>query len=84
MINIHQIFHPYLADKIERRIAPFDAAAAQLAGSLMATRFRKGRPVELRDTMIAGIVLASHATLATRNTSHFDDLSSTVINPWAV
>jgi len=50
----------------------------------MAARSKKGRPVELRDTMIAGIVLATHATLATRNTSHFDDLSSTVINPWAV
>ncbi|PYV12886.1 MAG: VapC toxin family PIN domain ribonuclease [Acidobacteria bacterium] len=82
--GLMRAFETLLADKIERRIAPFDAAAAQLAGSLMATRFRKGRPVELRDTMIAGIVLASHATLATRNTSHFDDLSSPVINPWAV
>jgi predicted nucleic acid-binding protein len=32
--------------------------------------------------MIAGIVLACHATLATRNASHFDDLSIPVINPW--
>jgi len=77
-------FETLLEDKIERRIAPFDAAAAQLAGNFMAARYKKGRPVELRDTMIAGIVLATHATLATRNTSHFDDLSSPVINPWAV
>jgi hypothetical protein len=33
--------------------------------------------------MIAGIVLASHATLATRNTRHFDDLSVPVVDPWA-
>jgi predicted nucleic acid-binding protein len=33
--------------------------------------------------MIAGIVLACHATLATRNTSHFEDLSVPVVNPWA-
>jgi predicted nucleic acid-binding protein len=39
--------------------------------------------VELRDTMIAGIVLARHATLATRNSIHFDDLSLPLINPWA-
>jgi toxin FitB len=32
--------------------------------------------------MIAGIVLACGATLATRNTSHFEDLSVPVINPW--
>jgi len=45
-------------------------------------RHKKGRPGELRDTLIAGIVLASNATLATRNTSHFDDLSIPVVNPW--
>jgi len=71
-----------LADKIERRIAPFDTAAAQQAGDLMAVRYNMGRPGELRDTMIAGIVLARHATLATRNTSHFEDLDVPVVNPW--
>jgi len=51
---------------------------------LMAARHQRGRPCELRDTMIAGIVLACHATLATRSTSHFDDLSVPVINPWVI
>ncbi len=49
---------------------------------MMATRHQKGRPGELRDTMIAGIVLARRATLATRNTSHFEDLDVRVVNPW--
>jgi len=75
-------FETVLADKIGRRIAPFDTAAAQQAGDLMAVRYKQGRPGELRDTMIAGIVLACHATLATRNTSHFEDLSVPLINPW--
>ena len=75
-------FETLLADKIGRRIAPFDTAAAQQAGDLMAVRYKQGRPGELRDTMIAGIVLACHATLATPNTSHFEDLSVPVINPW--
>ena len=70
-------------EKIENRVAPFDTAAAQQAGDLMAVRHKKGRPGELRDTMIAGIVLASHAKLATRNTSHFEDLSVPVVNPWS-
>jgi predicted nucleic acid-binding protein len=75
-------FEKLLLDQIGRRIAPFDVAAAQHAGDLMASRHKKGHPTELRDTMIAGIVLACHATLATRNTRHFDDLSVPVINPW--
>ena len=78
-----QAFEMVLADKVDGRIASFDATAAQLAGDLMAVRHKKGRPGDLRDTMIAGIVLAFQATLATRNTSHFEDLSVPVINPWA-
>ena len=71
-----------LTELLERRIAPFDAEAAREAGDLMAIRHKLGRTVELRDTMIAGIALACRATLATRNTSHFDDLSVPVINPF--
>jgi len=67
---------------IDRRIAPFDIEAAERASTLMASRKLRGRLREDRDTMIAGIVLARHATLATRNTSHFDDLSAPLINPW--
>ncbi|MGA9353680.1 MAG: type II toxin-antitoxin system VapC family toxin [Terriglobales bacterium] len=73
-----------LLEKIDRRVAPFDLAAAQEAGNLMASRKKKGRPVELRDTMIAGIALAQRAALATRNTAHFEDISARVINPWTV
>jgi len=38
----------------------------------------------VRDTMIAGIVPANRAALATRNTQHFEDLPVTVINPWKI
>ena len=70
-------------DTLEQRVLAFDSAAARHAADLMAIRHQKGRPVELRDTMIAGIALAQHAAVATRNTSHFDDTSLTLINPWA-
>ena len=73
-----------LLERIEHRVAPFDALAAVQAAELMAIRHRRGRPGDLRDTMIAGIALAHHATLATRNTNHFEDIAVTVINPWAV
>lgn len=71
-----------LLDRIEHRIAVFDEQAARLAAELNGLRQKKGRVGELRDTMIAGIVLAHHATLATRNTAHFSDISATVVNPW--
>jgi toxin FitB len=78
-----QAFERVLVEKIESRVAPFGTAAAQQAGDLMAVRHKKERPGELRDTMIAGIVLVSHAKLATRNTSHFEDLSVPAVNPWS-
>ena len=75
-------FEAVLANQIGHRIAPFNTAAAQRAGELMAIRHKNGRSVELRDTMIAGIALARRATLVTRNTPHFDDLSVPIVNPW--
>ncbi|MGA9390409.1 MAG: type II toxin-antitoxin system VapC family toxin [Candidatus Sulfotelmatobacter sp.] len=72
-----------LLDEIDHRIAPFDTEAAEQASTLMASRKIQGRPRELRDTMIAGIVLSRHATLATRNASHFDDVSALMVDPWA-
>ena len=73
-----------LLEKLDHRVAGFDIAAAQQSAALMASRHKKGRPVDLRDTMIGGIVLANHATLATRNTPHFDDIGAALINPWTV
>jgi hypothetical protein len=67
---------------IESRVAPFDKDAGAHAAKLMAARRRRGRPGELRDTMIAGIMMSTGATLATSNVSHFDDLPTRVINPW--
>jgi predicted nucleic acid-binding protein len=71
-----------VGEKIEHRIAAFDTEAANAAAILMAQRQRSGRSGDLRDTMIAGIVIASHATLATRNTRHFADLPVPVVDPW--
>ena len=71
-----------ILDGLEHRVAVFDEEAARLASNLTAIRQKKGRVVEIRDTMIAGIVLAHHATLATRNVTHFEDISAKVVNPW--
>jgi hypothetical protein len=75
-------FENWLNQVVQQRILPYDEQAARAAAALAAERRRTGRPGELRDTMIAGIVLASHATLATRNAKHFADIAKSVVNPW--
>jgi predicted nucleic acid-binding protein len=76
------LFERLLSVTIQGRIAPFDSAAAQHAADLAAAGQKKGRPRDPSDTMIAGIVLASHAKLATRNVKHFEDIAGSVVNPW--
>jgi len=78
-----EAFEELLA-RIGRRVVTFDVAAARQASDLMAARHKKGSPGDLRDTMIAGIALAQHATLATRNIVHFEDTSIPLVNPWTV
>jgi predicted nucleic acid-binding protein len=73
-----------LLNRIDHRIAAFDEQSARLAAELTGLRQKKGRVGELRDTMIAGIVLANRAALATRNIAHFSDISATVVSPWEV
>jgi len=75
-------FERTIEEDLERRILSFDGAAAEHAALLTARRKIAGRPVDLRDTMIAGIAMAQRATLATRNVRHFSDLDVPVIDPW--
>ena len=67
---------------LANRIVVFDVRAAGKAAELAAQRKSRGRPVDMRDTFIAGVAMAHGATLATRNTKHFEDLPTPVVNPW--
>lgn len=78
-----QRFEELLQDDLQNRVLIFDINAASHAAQLAADRKARGRPVDMRDTFIAGIALARRATLATRNVRHFDDVSVPVVNPWA-
>jgi len=82
--KMNQEFEAVLRVEIEGRYAVFDIPAAEQAAELMAMRKLRGRSIDHRDTMIAGIALATRATLATRNTAHFVDLSVPIVNPWEV
>jgi predicted nucleic acid-binding protein len=80
---LEQRFEELLQDDLQNRVLLFDLNAAAHAAQLAADRKMRGRPVDMRDTFIAGIALARRAALATRNVRHFDDLSVPVVNPWA-
>ncbi len=82
--GLERAFGRVLCDDLANRVLDFDAVAATVAAQLVATRQRGGRPVDLRDTLIAGIAQARRATIATRNTQHFRGLDVPVVDPWRV
>lgn len=79
---LESAFTSLLEEDLENRVLDFDSAAATSAASIAAARQKAGRPVEIRDTQIAGIALSRRATLATRNVRHFVDFTVPVVNPW--
>jgi predicted nucleic acid-binding protein len=64
------------------RILPLDSAAAAEFGRLAARREKLGRRMEPMDALIAGIAASQAAGVATRDTSHFEDLGLELINPF--
>ena len=81
---LQERFEQVLRDDLENRVLLFDASAASQAARLAAERKARGRPVDMRDTFIAGIALARRATVVTRNVRHFEDLDVPVVDPWVL
>ena len=79
---LESAFNRLLIEDLEGRVLDFDQPAAETAAQLAAGRQRAGQTIDMRDTQIAGIVIARRAELATRNVRHFSDLNVDVINPW--
>jgi predicted nucleic acid-binding protein len=80
--RLETAFDSVIHDTLRNRILEFDFDAAWSAATLMAERLRAGRPIDTRDTQIAGIALSRGAAIATRNVRHFADLTVEVIDPW--
>ena len=80
--NLERAFDRVLTEDLSSRVVHFDEVAAVTAAQLAAERQRAGRIVDLRDTLIAGIAQARRATIATRNTRHFEGLDVPVVDPW--
>jgi predicted nucleic acid-binding protein len=79
---LERAFDRVLTEDLSSRVLAFDEIAAVMAAQLAADRQRAGRVVDLRDTLIAGIAQARRATIATRNTRHFEGLDVPVVDPW--
>lgn len=75
-------FERILTELIDGRVTVFDTESARCAAALLAEGQKRGRAVEMRDVMIAGIVVARRARLATRNERHFGAIRASVVNPW--
>jgi toxin FitB len=80
--QLEEAFSRVVAEDLQGRVLAFERDGAREAATRAAERRAAGRPVDLRDIEIAGIVAARRATLATRNVRHFDGLGIVVVNPW--
>ncbi len=78
--RLQKLFAQVLDEDLGGRVLPFDRPAALAAAELAAIRRSEGKPVDVHDTQIGGIVLSRRMTLATRNTRHFDGVP--VVDPW--
>ena len=77
--QLENAFAKALEEDLEGRVLPFDQAAGRIA----AEGRRTGRTVEIRDVQIAGIFNMRKATLATRNTRHFEGCGLVLVDPWS-
>lgn len=63
-------------------ILPLDTGAAERSAYIINTLQKMGKPIGLKDTLIAGIVLENTLTLLTRNTKHFERVAGLKIESW--
>ena len=67
---------------LQHPVLPFNSAELHWFGALVAHRERLARPISNADAVIATTTLAHDGHLATRNTSDFDTIGLSLINPW--
>ncbi len=82
--QLEMAFRRAIDEVLGGRVVAFDTTAAETAAAIAAEQQQRGRTIEIRDVQIAGIAKVRRATLATRNTRHFEDLGITLVDPWTV
>lgn len=81
-IRLRELAEVMLANLFADRILAFDLGAARSYGAILRDRKSIGRPIDEMDALIAATALANGATLATRNTAHFENCGVQLVNPW--
>ena len=76
----------WLRDQLPRRfdgrILPVSALVAEAWGQVVARCQAKGRAIGIMDAFLAATAEVHTLTVVTRNTSHFEVLGGSVLNPW--
>lgn len=68
--------------RFEGRILAIDAATADVCGNLLADSEGRGRRMEVIDAFLAATAEVHQFTIVTRNTSDFEAVTQSVLNPW--
>jgi len=68
--------------RFESRILPIDTTVADRCGDVLARCEARGRRMEAMDAFIAATAEIHQMTVVTRNTSDFEPVINSVLNPW--
>jgi predicted nucleic acid-binding protein len=63
-------------------ILPLDESSAERSAYILNTLKILGKPIGLKDSLIAGIALEHKANILTRNVKHFERVSGLKIETW--
>ena len=80
--TLHENLEKRLLPMFANRVLPFDMACTKAYAELLVTSRAAGLAVETADAFIAAVALANGFAVATRDTSPFEAVGLSVINPW--
>lgn len=80
--NLEQRFEQVVLVGFERRVLPFDLAAAHAYGEIMGHRRQIGRPMSPLDGQIAAVARVHRMAVATRNGRDFEECGLEIVNPF--
>jgi predicted nucleic acid-binding protein len=81
-LELKERFERFISVAFAQRILSFDEPAARSYGDVMGLRREMGRPISVPDGQIAAIARSRGLSIATRNTSDFQECGVDLINPF--